>query len=316
MIFILSLAMIFDGVIGEPNWIYSRIKHPVTWMAALLMSGEQVLNKPVFSSKLKYLLGFLWVSVCIIICIIFSYSLQYFVQVWDSSGILLALIASVFLAFRSLLDHVSAIEKALNNEKIEEARKALNKIVGRDTQNLDVSGVTRAAIESLSENFSDGVLAPAFWFLVGGLPGIATYKMINTADSMIGNRTARFNEFGWASAKIDDAVNFIPARITALVFILLAGFSKLGDAKFGWHILFRDNRLHASPNAGWPEAAMAGILRVKLGGPRDYDNGNVKDSAWLGSGDDILTDDLTRALKIIKISWVIIVLMLWGGNLV
>ncbi len=187
------------------------------------------------------------------------------------------LVVAVFLAQKSLADHVGAVAQALRTDGIEGGRKAVSMIVGRDPDQLDEGGVSRAAIESLAENASDGVIAPAFWFLVGGLPGLFVYKLVNTADSMIGHRSARYLHFGWFAARFDDVLNLIPARLTGL---LTAGACALGRGgkagRAALAVMWRDARLHRSPNAGWPESAFAGALGLALAGPRQYGEEKVE----------------------------------------
>jgi len=198
---------------------------------------------------------------------------------WIVSG----LIGSVFIAARGLHDHVAAVAQALD-QGLEQGRKAVGHIVGRDPGQLDDAGVSRAAIESLAENFSDGVVAPLFWFLLAGLPGLLAYKAINTLDSMIGHRNARYLYFGRAAARLDDLVNWPAARITGAFVCLGAVLTPGVSASRAWRIMWRDRGKHTSPNAGWPEAAMAGALGVALAGPRIYD-GKPTHGAWIGDGD-------------------------------
>lgn len=313
---ILFFAMIIDLIVGDPQPIYKRIKHPVTWMANMLMTGEHYLNIKNKGKVALRITGLMWISFCCLFWFIISYLVEYALLEIDHRGILLALVVSIFLAFRSLIDHVNNVKNVLQKNDIKNSRIELAKIVGRSTENLDKTAITRASIESLAENFSDGVIAPAFWFLIGGLPGIVTYKMINTADSMIGNKSDRYIHFGWASAKIDDLANYIPARATAAIFILSTALTKCGSAKNGLKIAIRDNGHHASPNAGWPESAMAGILNVRLGGPRSYANGSTKDAAWLGDGDEIVITDLDRAIRITKYSWGLLIISLLCGTVI
>jgi adenosylcobinamide-phosphate synthase len=214
------------------------------------------------------------------------------------------------LAQRSLWDHVRAVAGPLIAGDLNVARTAVGKIVGRDVQRLDESGVATAAIESLAESFCDGVVAPLFWFVVGGLPGLFVYKAVNTADSLIGHREPRWRAFGWASARFDDLLNWIPARLAGAL-VALAG-------QGGWRVMLRDARKHASPNAGWPEAAMAGALGVRLGGLAWYD-GEPSERPVLGDGRAPGADDLGRALKVYLVACAILWLMLllggfvWGG---
>jgi adenosylcobinamide-phosphate synthase len=187
------------------------------------------------------------------------------------------------LAQRSLFMHVASVADALEEGAVEAGRAAVAKIVGRDTASLDAAGVSRAAIESLAENFSDGVVAPAFWMIIAGLPGAALYKAINTADSMIGHRSERYRDFGRTAAQTDDLANFPASRLTALLIVAAAATIKGASAAGAWQATWRDGPKHASPNAGYPEAAMAGALGLSLGGPRAY-HGAETDGSWLGDG--------------------------------
>jgi adenosylcobinamide-phosphate synthase len=194
-----------------------------------------------------------------------------------------ALIASTLIAQRSLHDHVERVATALEQEGLAGGRQAVSQIVGRDPDALDEAGVARAAIESLAENFSDGVVAPVFWLAIGGLAGGAAYKAINTADSMIGHRTPRHSDFGFAAARLDDLVNLPASRLSALLIVLAAAISNNASASNAWTAVWRDARHHRSPNAGWPEAAMAGALGLSLAGPRVY-GGVTVDDATMGDG--------------------------------
>ena len=224
---------------------------------------------------------------------------------------LTALVASSLIAQRSLDAHVRAVADALD-AGLEAGRAAVAKIAGRDVASLDEAGVARAAIESLAENFSDGVVAPAFWLALGGLPGGVCYKAINTADSMIGHRTPRHTAFGFAAAKLDDLVNFVPARLSVLWIVIAALLASGTSPKAAWRIVRRDARGHPSPNAGWPEAAFAGGLGVRLGGPRVY-AGITIDDAWIGSGTEPCVQDIRRALRLYRfacgIHWAALALM-------
>ncbi len=220
----------------------------------------------------------------------------------------LALLASTLLAQRSLHEHVAAVADGLEREGIAGGRRAVAMIVGRDPQSLDEAGVSRAAIESLAENFSDGVVAPALWLGLGGLPGAALYKAANTADSMIGHRTARHLAFGWAAARFDDLVNLPASRLAALLLIAAAALGGRGDAGAAWRALRRDAHRHRSPNAGWPEAAMAGALGLRLAGPRVYGAVRVEDG-WMGDGRaQASAADIRRALRLYRRAC----LLLWG----
>lgn len=220
----------------------------------------------------------------------------------------LALLASTLLAQRSLHEHVARVAEGLEQGGLAGGRRAVSMIVGRDPESLDESGVARAAIESLSENFSDGIVAPAFWLGVGGLPGGALYKAINTADSMIGHKSPRHIAFGWAAARLDDLVNLPASRLTALLLTAAAALDRQGDAGAAWRAVRRDARRHRSPNAGWPEAAMAGALGLRLAGPRVYGAVRVEDG-WMGDGRaEATAADIRRALALYRRAC----LLLWG----
>ena len=211
----------------------------------------------------------------------------------------LGLIASVFIAQQSLYRHVSRVRSAFTTGGLVAARAAVAMIVGRDPESLDEGGVARAAIESCAENFSDGVVAPVFWLALLGLPGLLVYKAINTADSMIGHRTSRHRDFGWAAARLDDMLNLLPARLAGLLIVLAAPVAR-GSLAVSLKTMWRDARKHRSPNAGWPESAMAGALGVALAGPRRY-GAAVVDDPFLNSEarKNAVPDDIGRALKIL-----------------
>lgn len=310
---ILSAALIIDAISGEPVWFYKRIPHPVVLMSGLLMRCEKQLNIPDWSPLSRRLGG-----VLIILC---GCLLMYWIGIGIQSlllpvgwgNLVLALIVSTLLAGRSLYDHVRNVEQTLISDgPLDEARKAVGQIIGRNTAELDEPAISRAAIESLSENFSDGIVAPAFWFLVAGLPGILIYKLVNTADSMIGYRSERYIDFGWAAARLDDLMNLIPARLTSLLFAIAAVI--WGRTSNVLATAWRDAKHHASPNAGWPEAAMAGALDLRLGGPRHYPGNVINDGAWLGSGGEATPVHITHGLRLALISWGIMLgtIIVWG----
>jgi adenosylcobinamide-phosphate synthase len=207
----------------------------------------------------------------------------------DIGWVVLVICATPGLAQRSLYQHVAAVAQPLEAGDLNVARTAVAMVVGRDTAGLDESGVATAAIESLAESFNDGIVAPAFWLLLGGLPGLFAYKAINTADSLIGHMEPRWREFGWAAARTDDWANWIPARIAGLLIAAAAGR--------GLSVMLRDARKHASPNAGWPEAAMAGALALRLGGPASYD-GQTHVRPWFGDGSRASPPDLRAAMSL------------------
>ncbi|MEM9877902.1 MAG: adenosylcobinamide-phosphate synthase CbiB [Pseudomonadota bacterium] len=267
-----------EALVGWPDWLYRRIKHPVVWIGSLIGTLEHRLNVATSAHLMRYVLGALTSLFVVALSCTFAWGVSYAMpNTWY--GITLeALAASSLLASRSLYTHVRAVITPLRDENIPAARQAVAQIVGRETADLDEAGVSRAALESLAENASDGVIAPVFWGSLLGLPGLVGYKAINTLDSMIGHKSERYLAFGGFAARLDDVANFVPARLTALLFALSSG------AVRAWRAMLGDARKHASPNAGWPESAMAGALNVSLGGPRDYTGGEkASDHAWLNA---------------------------------
>ena len=261
---LLIFAMLIDAALGEPKQIWDRYPHPAVLMGRAVEWLDQRLNIGAWQ-KAKGIAAMAVLAVGAI-------ALGLLIHLIPDYGLLECLTIAVLLAQRSLVDHVKAVADGLRMS-LEEGRRAVAMIVGRDTAQLDHPGVARAAIESAAENFSDGVVAPIFWYVVAGLPGLLLYKITNTADSMIGHRTPRHEQFGWAAARFDDLLNLIPARLSAAM-IALAHFNT------NYKPILRDAPLHRSPNAGWPEAAMAMVLNVALSGPRSY-NGVRQDFPWV-----------------------------------
>lgn len=295
-----AAALALEAIFGYPAFLLRAIGHPIVWIGALIGATESQLNRQSSNAQIQKLSGVVALAfwlICVGICggvvtRLLGRSLF--------GELVLALLATSLLAQRSLHDHVRAVAAALEHEGIEPARAAVGRIVGRNAAHLDEAGIARAAIESLAENFSDGVVAPAFWLAVGGLVGTMLYKTINTADSMVGHRTPRFVNFGWASARLDDLVNLPAARLAALLFAAAAAFGGLAPAREVWHATRRDAPKHLSPNAGWPEAAIARALSLKLGGPRVYGE-NVVDGALMGDGRrDANAKDIHRALGLFR----------------
>lgn len=284
------VALALDLALGWPKSIYDRIGHPVTWLGALITAQERRWNT---GRPLRRARGAGVAALVIGVAALIGLALQLALPA-NGWGIALGgVLAWPLVAMRSMHDHVAAVLHPLQSGDLPAARHAVSMIVGRDPSQLDTAGVTRAALESLAENTSDGIVAPLFWGAVLGLPGIAAYKAINTLDSMIGHKTARYLEFGWASARIDDLANLIPARLTGLVFALVSG-----RAGASLHCMWRDARHHRSPNAGWPEAAMAGALAVRLSGPRAY-GAQVTQEPWVNAGaTDPTPTDLRRGLAL------------------
>ena len=278
-----ALALAIDALIGWPDAALRRVGHPVIWLGRLISWLDGRLN----AGPHRRWRGALAVAVTVTAAALPAWALQALLGPWVA-----AVLAWPLVAARSLHDHVEAVRRPLRAGDLPAARHATSMIVGRDVTRADAPALARAATESLAENASDGVIAPLFWAAVAGLPGIAAYKAINTLDSMIGHRTPRHEAFGMVAARLDDVANLIPARLTALMFVLVAGR--------GGRVALRDARRHRSPNAGWPEAAMAGALGVRLSGPRAYGS-RVSDEPWLNAGaPDPGPADLGRALAIYR----------------
>jgi len=300
---VLALALGIEAAAGYPDALYRAVGHPVTWIGRLIAALERGLNRG--SARRRRLAGCLAVALLLVAVGLPALILTAFAGLAGplisplAALILLGLACASLPAQRSLHDHVAAVEVALRSGGLEAGRRAVAMIVGRDPERLDEPAVCRAAIESLAENFSDGIVAPAFWIGCLGLPGGALYKAINTADSMIGHRTPRYEAFGWAAARLDDGVNLPAARLAGL---LIAGAALLrgADARGALRAMARDARHHRSPNAGWPESAMAGALGLRLAGPRVYDGTLVAD-AHMGDGRAEATpDDIARALSLYR----------------
>lgn len=261
----LALALLLDAVLGEPEVLWSRAPHPAVLMGRLIGWADAQFNTGTRRrAKGIALMAGLCLGAALLGAGLAALPFGDLIEIG---------LAAILLAHKSLIEHVRAVADALARS-VPEGRRAVARIVGRDTKTMDGPAVARAAIESAAENFSDGIVAPAFWFLIGGLPGLLIYKITNTADSMIGYRTPRHADFGWAAARLDDVLNWVPARLTAGLIALSARRWNI------WPLIVRDARLHRSPNAGWPEAAMAIVLDVALSGPRSYD-GQMRDFPWV-----------------------------------
>ncbi len=279
-----------EAVFGYPDRLFALVRHPVVWAGALIGVLDRALNDRTHRWR-----GVLAVAVLLAAAILPAALIQAV-----APALVTAVLASSLLAQRSLHAYVAAVASALETGGLPAGRKAVAHIVGRDPETLDEAGVVRAAIESLAENFSDGVVAPAFWCAVAGLPGIAAYKAANTADSMIGHRTPKHEAFGWAAARLDDVVNLPASRLSALWLALASG-----RPVAVMRVVLRDARKHRSPNAGWPESAMAAALGLRLAGPRVYGGVSV-DDAWMGDGTpDASVADLRAALRVYRRACVI-----------
>ncbi len=279
---ILLLAFLLDAGLGDPPWLYRRLPHPVALLGRVLEWGEVRWNRTGLGARARFLRGLLFALAAVALASGLGWTVERLCTALPGGWVLEAALASTLIAFRGLYDHVRAVAEALDLG-LAEARAAVAHIVGRDPARLDAPGVARAAAESLAENFSDGVVAPLFWFAILGLPGLCAYKAINTLDSMIGQRNPRFEHFGKAAARLDDTVNWVPARLAGLMLVAAAALLPEASARGAWRAAWRDARQHRSPNAGWQEAALAGALGFALAGPREYPDGKVADN-WMGDG--------------------------------
>jgi adenosylcobinamide-phosphate synthase len=299
---ILCLALPLEALLGYPDVAFRTIRHPVMWIGALIGVLDRAANRASWSAPWRRVSGVAALAVLIAIPVAMAALAQYALLALLPRIVALALLAAVastLLAQRSLWRHVAAVAGGLRDGGLEGGRMAVSHIVGRNPATLDEAGVVRAAIESLAENFSDGVVAPALWCALLGLPGIVLYKAVNTADSMIGHRTPRHEAFGWGAARLDDVLNLPASRLSAL-WLALAALLHGADARGALRAVRRDAGHHRSPNAGWPEAAMAGALGLRLAGPRIYGSVRVED-AWMGDGRAEATpDDLSRALALYR----------------
>jgi adenosylcobinamide-phosphate synthase len=315
MTWIVLASLALEAAVGYPAALHARIPHPVVWAGNAIGALERGWNKPAYSFAQRRLLGFVAVVLVTGGAIFAGWGVQWLVArvtesiVWDggagavgtagASGVawavrlaamaVIALVGTIGLAQRSLFEHVNNVLTSLRAGNLPASRERVSLIVGRDTRQLDAKGVSAAALESLAESFNDGIVAPAFWFLIAGLPGLFAYKVINTADSLIGHKEERWRAFGWTAARVDDVANLVPARIAG-VLLVLAGLR-------GFGVMLSDAAKHASPNAGWPEAAMAGALRIRLGGPATYD-GVVHERPVFGTGPAPGVVELSRGLRL------------------
>lgn len=293
---ILLIALILDAIFGEPEWVWAKLSHPIglmgksiDWLDNRWNYGEGRRRKGVYT--------------LILLCV-GALIIGWAIAVLPDFSIAEIMAVTILLAHRSLVDHVGNVAPALR-DGISQGRRSVSMIVGRDPDEMEESDIARAAIESGAENFSDGVIAPAFWFLLLGLPGMVLYKMVNTADNMIGYQTERHKEFGWAAAKLDDVMNWIPARITGAL-ICFAHWSRKG-----WNVMLADANGQRSPNAGWPEGAMAGVLDIALSGPRSY-HGSMTDINWLNKAGRVVLGpaDIEDAVRVLWRSWIACVLLI------
>jgi len=304
------LAVLIEALVGYPDRLVGAIGHPVTWIGTLIARLDAGLNRTDWSPPARRIAGVVSLAIIVGVAGAAGLVVERALLPLPLGIVPTALVASTLIAQRSLYSHVAAVATALERDGLAAGRVAVAKIVGRDPDALDEADVARAAIESLAENFSDGIVAPVFWMALAGLPGAAAYKAINTADSMIGHRTARHEAFGWAAARLDDLVNLPASRLAALFLMAAAATGLRFDVGAAWSAVWQDASRHRSPNAGYPEAAMAGALGLSLAGPRVY-NGVKVDDAVMGFGRrDADAADIRRALALFRRADAMLILLL------
>ena len=292
-----AFALVIEYFVGYPQGLQRAIGHPVEWIGKLIAYLDEGLNDPDSEDGDQRNQGiFVIIALCVAVGVP-AYAIEKLLLSFHYGWVINILLATAFIAQKSLRDHVTAVARTLP-QSIIEARKEVAKIVGRDPSKLDESGVAKAALESLAENTADGITAPIFWFAIAGLPGIVIYKAINTADSMIGHKSEKYLHFGWAAAKLDDLVNLPASRLTGLMFAAAAWIKSKARAQAALNAMWRDASKHQSPNAGWPEAAMAGALDLKFGGPRQYDIEMVE-LPYMGDGrGQMNANDIDKGLEL------------------
>lgn len=298
-LFVVVAALAFDALIGDPDWLWRRLSHPVALMGSCIGWFDHTLNLDTWSPAQRKRAGVGVVVLLLALSALSGFLIDMALRKIAFGNVLIGLVASTLIAQRSLYQHVARVRTAFADGGLAEARRAVSMIVGRDPDQLDEAGVCRAAIESCAENFSDGVVAPVFWLALLGLPGLIAYKAINTADSMIGHLSPRYASFGWAAARLDDLVNLIPARLSGLLVAAVAPIAR-GATATALRVMWRDAAKHRSPNAGWPESAMAGALGIALAGPRRYGE-RVVDDVFLNAEarKDATPDDIGGALTLL-----------------
>jgi adenosylcobinamide-phosphate synthase len=302
---VVLLALAFDAIIGDPDWAWRRVAHPAALLGRAIAWLDRMLNRESWPATGRKIAGIATVVLLVAAAALPGYVIERALPRSVSGDIILGLMASVLIAQNSLYRHVARVRDAFADGGLDAARGAVGMIVGRDPKSLDEHGVCRAAIESCAENFSDGVVAPVFWLALLGLPGLIAYKAINTADSMIGHRSARHIDLGWAAARLDDLVNLIPARLSGALLALAAPFAN-GSVQGALRTMLSDASRHRSPNAGWPESAMAGALGLALAGPRRYAESVVDDPYLNAEGRiDAAPHDISRALRMLVAAYAI-----------
>jgi adenosylcobinamide-phosphate synthase len=299
---LLLAGLLIDALFGDMPVIFRHIDHPVVIAGRAIAFFDRKLNRENRNETSRRDRGIITVIVLVATAAVLGLAIERLCRGHLPGAVVEAVLIGVLVAQRSLYEHVAAVAKALDAGGLAAGRAAVRHIVGRDPMSLDRHGVARAAIESLAENFSDGVVAPVFWYLLLGLPGLFAYKMANTLDSMIGHRTPHYRSFGWAAARLDDVLNLLPAPISGLLLVAAAAIADRCRLDRALLIMIRDGRKHHSPNAGWPESAMAGALGLALAGPRRYPEGLV-DDPWLGDGSArAATSDIVRALHLYRLA--------------
>jgi adenosylcobinamide-phosphate synthase len=302
---LLFAGLVIDALFGDMRAVFAYVPHPVATAGRAIAAFDRKLNRPERGERARFVRGILTVIILVAAAAALGWAIEVVCRRSLAGAAVEAVLIGILVAQRSLFQHVAALATALAERGLAAGREAVRHIVGRDPASLDAHGVARAAIESLAENFSDGVVAPAFWYLVLGLPGLFAYKMVNTLDSMIGHRSPRYRSFGWAAARFDDLANLVPAPIGALLLAAASCFAPGGRPGRALKIMLRDSRKHRSPNAGWPEAAMAGALNLALAGPRRY-AGEVVEDPWIGDGTARATPaDIAQALRLYTLACLI-----------
>lgn len=292
-----ALALLIERLFGYPKPLYDKIGHPVEWIGTILKKLEALFYDPEAEPLQARLRGVAALMALLLIVAIPTVVVASVLSTFQFGWSIEALLATTLIAQHSLYEHVNAVRKGLDTS-LPEGRKAVAKIVGRDPAALDESGVVKGALESLAENASDGIVAPVLWYAFLGLPGIVAYKAINTADSMIGHKSERYIYFGWAAARLDDLINLPASRLTGFLFAAAAAWNDKERGKIALQAMWRDAPKHQSPNAGWPESALAASLGVKFGGPRSYDGSRVN-LPWMGEGRETLNrDDIRKGLRL------------------
>ncbi|MDQ0512822.1 adenosylcobinamide-phosphate synthase [Angulomicrobium amanitiforme] len=309
------VALLFEAALGYPPLLLKAIGHPVMWAGRLIGGLDATINRDSDSPRTRRLAGVAALAILLLVALAAGAGVQNLLLRLPFGLLLVALVASSLFAQRSLYDHVARVADGLD-ASLEAGRAAVSHIVGRDPERLDEAGVARAAIESLAENFSDGIVAPALWMVVGGLPGGVAYKMVNTADSMIGHRDSRHLHFGWAAARFDDLVNLPASRLAGVLMVAGAVFVRGASPLRAWRAMLRDAAKHRSPNAGWPEAALAGALGIGIAGPRYY-GGKLSTDGVMGEGGrrDCTADDIRRSLALYRAADGVMLALLAAGAL-